>query len=90
VKKCRNCFQEKEDFNFSKEGKRNHLRPYCKACRTVIETRRLMEKKLQESPTKYWECENCFRIISKRTVICRCGEKQYFVKITSEDIHVKA
>ena len=67
MKKCRNCFQEKEDFNFSKEGKRNH-----------------------QSPTKYWECENCFRIISKRTVICRCGEKQYFVKITSEDIHVKA
>ena len=90
MKRCRNCFIDKDESQFSKQGNRNHLRPYCRECRTVIESRRIMERKLEEFPTRYWECDNCFRIISKRTVMCKCGENQIFNNSRVEEIHDKA
>lgn len=71
VKRCNNCFQIKPILQFSLTKYKTGYRTQCKQCRTEIETRRIMEKKLIKSPDVYRECDNCYKIL-RMTKKCEC------------------
>lgn len=75
-KRCSNCHQNKDILNFSLNSKkRPYRRSVCKECLTTINTRYILEKRLEKFPYSLWECPSCDHIQTSRKDKCvKCGE----------------
>lgn len=75
-KRCSNCQQSKDIESFGLNSvKRPYRRSVCNTCRININTRYILEKKLERSPGTLWECPSCDHIQTIRKTKCvKCGE----------------
>lgn len=75
-KKCSNCHQSKDIESFGINSKnRPSRRSVCNTCRIAINTRYILEKKLESNSGHLWECPSCDHIQTKRKITCvKCGE----------------
>jgi hypothetical protein len=73
-KPCSNCKEilPSKMFSFT-DGLGSSLRSHCKKCRSKIIGRKFKEKKAEEFPHLYWDCDACDNINHMRLKSCVCG-----------------
>ena len=80
-RKCSECKLIKsyyQDFYFQvkREDGYKYPRPECKECWRKISAIRQNEKKIDNEPDRYWQCE-CFHVNKNTRTLCfKCGQRE--------------
>lgn len=58
----------------------SYFRPYCKECHNAINIRKELERKRDQFPQSFWDCDKCDHIVNVKKKVCdKCGYRRHYV-----------